>query len=96
MLEKNWWLCTAVAASACENSMRLAASLSLLSLVWRLDADKFFQGGRLACNMSRIGRFLPATGGHPLTICMRLAARRQKSSVLLASHMKICMLSAID
>ena len=75
VLAKNWRLYTVVAASACKKSMRLAAS-----------RIQFVQGWPpVACNTSKNGGHLPATGGHPGTIWMRLAASRPRNSGRLAA-----------
>jgi hypothetical protein len=55
-----------LAASACKNWMRLAASRIQIAPAWPL----------VACNMIKIHGNLPATGRHAGTICMRLAATR--------------------
>jgi hypothetical protein len=55
-----------LAASACKNWMRLAASRIQIAPTWPL----------VACNMNKIHGNLPATGRHRGTICMRLAATR--------------------
>jgi hypothetical protein len=70
VLAKNWRLCTAVAACACKNNMRLAASRILCLCRLAASCIQIVPGWPpVACNMN--GRNLPATGGHSSTICMQ-------------------------
>ena len=96
----SWPLCAIVAATASKISMRLAASRP--TLLYRLAASRMqIEPGwpPVACNMGKIGAHLLATGGHPRSICIRLAAKRQRRGGRLAASRMLAatlVLSACD
>ena len=91
----SWPLCAVVAATACKISVRLAASRP--TLLYRLAASRMqIEPGwpPVACNMGKIGAHLLATGGHPRSICIRLAAKRQRRGGRLAASRMLILYAA--